>query len=114
MKSKRYTKKEQDIIINEIKNYPTNIKHACEKAALMLNRSYGATSFYYYNHLRKDPKVKAITCGSKQGFTQNVKNIMRDEDGNLPSQNLKHYMWLMKELLELDSDDRNRILGFFS
>jgi hypothetical protein len=31
--SRRYTKEEDEIIINEIKNYPTNLLHAFTEAA---------------------------------------------------------------------------------
>ena len=111
---KRFSTEEDAVIIEQVKLYPTNLKHAFQEAAVLLDRTWKSIHFRYYITLRDDPKVKAITCGSKLGFTQNVKNLRRDEDGNMPEQNLKGYVWLMKELLELDSSERDMILNFFS
>lgn len=112
-KNKHFSVEEDNIIIEQIKLYPTNLKHAFQEAEKLIERSWTSIQFRYYGNLRGDPKVKAITCGSKQGFTQNVKNLKRDEEGNMPEQNLKGYVWLMKELLELDPSERDLILNFF-
>lgn len=110
---KRFSVEDDNVIIEQIKLYPTNLAHAFSEAANLLDREPKAVHSRYYVNLKKDPKVKAITCGSKKGFTQNVKNLQRDADGNMPEQNLKGYVWLMKELLELDSSERDMILNFF-
>lgn len=110
---KRFSVEDDNVIIEQIKLYPTNLKHSFQESAKILDRDWTGIHFRYYKTLRKDPKVKAITCGSKSGFTQNVKNLWRDEDGNMPEQNLKGYMWVMKEMLELDTSERDLIINFF-
>jgi len=110
---KKYTKEEDEIIINQVKNYPTNLLHAFREASKLIDRAETAISFRYYHKLKKDPSIVALTVGSKKGFTQNVKNVPRDKEGNLPNQGLKHYMTIMKELLELPISEREAILKFF-
>lgn len=110
-----YTKKEDAIIINEVKNYPTNLLHAFSEASKKLtNRKTGAISTYWYSDLRKNVEVNAITCGSEKGFTQNVKNILRNEDNNLPDQGLKHYLYIVKELLDLPDIERKLVINLFT
>lgn len=115
IKRGKYTKEEDEIIIGQIKNYPTNLQHAFKEASIIMpDRPLRAIEQRYYNKLRKNADVYAITCGSTKGFTQNVKNKFRDSDGTLPEQNLKHYMVIMKELLELQPQERQLIVNFFS
>ena len=115
MANNPYTREEDEIIVGQIKNYPTNLQHAFKEASIqLLNRNVKAIEMRYYNKLRKNPDIHAITCGSTKGFTQNVKNKFRDSDGTLPEQNLKHYMIIMKELLELQPQERQLIVNFFS
>lgn len=115
MRKKTYTKEEDEIIIGQIKNYPTNLQHAfMEASSLLVNRDAKAISQRYYKRIKKDINTYALTCGSTKGFTQNVKNKFRDSDGTLPEQNLKHYMVIMKELLELQPQERQLIVNFFS
>ena len=110
-----FTPEEDAIIIRFVKEYPTNLQEAFKKAYTQLpNRTLKTIQNRYYRALRKDPKINALTCGSKAGFTQNVKNVMRDKEGNLPDQALKHYMVIMKELLELQPKERQLIINFFS
>lgn len=109
-----FTKEEDNIIIQTLKDYPTNLKAGFEQVSLKLpKRNPKVIMHRWYNTLRKDPTNHVITCGSKKGFTQNVKNVKRDKEGNMPNQGLKHYMYIMKELLELSSTERQTIINFF-
>lgn len=110
-----YTKREDEIIINEVKNYPTNLLFAFKQAAPKLpERNAHSISMHWYQKLRKNDNTKAVTCGSEKGFTQNVKNVHVNDDGNLPDQNLKHYLFVVKELLNLPNKERKLIIQLFS
>ena len=59
--------------------------------------------------------VNAITCGSNKGFTKNVKNVQIDrETGIMPDQNLRHYLYIVKEILELPQKEREVIISLFT
>lgn len=110
----RFTSEDDKIILKQVELYPTNLRHAFTEAAKLLpERNWRSVQYRYYSNLRPDVDVKAITCGSKAGFTQNVKNLARDEEGNMPEQNLKGYLWVMKEMLDLSPSERDMIVNFF-
>jgi hypothetical protein len=112
-----YSPQENEIILKQAELYPTNLHYAFEEASkLLVDRNPKAICVHYYisPKMRKDPKVKAVTCGSKKGFTQNVKNLKRDIDGNMPEQDLKGYMWVMKEMLDLPREERELIVSFLT
>jgi len=102
-----------EVIIQEVKNYPTNLSHAFKVASERVGCSVHHCIRRYYTKIKKSPEVHAITCGSEKGFTQNVKNTLRDSEGVLPEQGLRNYMYLMKELLNLPTEERKLIINFF-
>ena len=111
----KWSQAELDVIINEVKNYPTNIDYAFEQAEMKLDgRNKKSIQNAWYLKLRKNTNVNAITTGSEKGFTKNVKNTHRDEDGNLPDQGLMHYMYVLKEILNLPQKERDVILQVFN
>lgn len=109
-----YTKEEDLIIINQVKNYPTNLKNAFKEASkLITRRTLRAIEMRWYTKLSKQGAV--ITCGSNKGFTSNTKNICVDKNtGIMPEQNLKHYLFIVKEILELPQNERDIIIKLFS
>ena len=121
-----WTKEEDEILITEIKNYPTNLNFAIEQAEIKLKeynkdsnrigiyRTLGAINSRWYVKLRKNSNTHAITCGSEKGFTQNVKNKHRNEDGTLSDQGLKHYLYIVKELLNLPNNERQLVVNLFT
>lgn len=112
-KCKRYTKKEDLIIINQIKNCPTNLRNAFSEAQKLLkDRTLRSIHIRWYSVLRK--KSTTITCGSSEGFTKNIKNIARNKEGIMPEQNLKHYLFIVKEILELPENEREIIIKLFT
>lgn len=116
----RWTTEEDNILIHEIKNYPTNLQHAFDEAHDKLtilnvnkpdnNRTREGVEMRWYGYLRRATRVNAVTCGSKKGFTKNVKNTHRDDEGNLPNQGLQHHLYLIKEILNLPVRQRNAIV----
>lgn len=111
-----YTESEDLIIINQVKNYPTNIRYAFKEAQkLMPRRNEKAIGMRWYTKLSKLESTNAITCGSNKGFTKNVKNIcISKETGVMPEQNLRHYLYIVKEILELPQKEREVIISLFT
>ena len=109
----RWAREETAILVSLIKQYPTNINYACEEASKVIDRNKEACLKYYYKVLKKDPSLYMLTTGSKEGFSQNVKNQHRDKEDGTVKQNLQPFMIIMKELLDLSKEDRDRILTFF-
>lgn len=111
----RFTEDEHKIIIEEVKKCPTNLQNAFKLASKRLRKkTKQQVQSTWYQCLRKKPDVKAITVGSRHGFTQNVKNVKRNAAGEMPEQNLNSVQWLMKQMLELTPRERKAIIAFFS
>lgn len=110
---RRYTSTDKSTVLRWIQLYPDNIVYATEKAAEELNRTIGSIRNKYYICWRLDEDFQAITVGSKEGFTHNVKNTLR-ADGVFPEDRaLNTVEWLMRQFLELTVDERNTIFNFF-
>ena len=110
-----FTEDEHKIIVEEVKKCPTNLQNAFKMATKRLKKKTKLqVQCIWYNSLRKRPDIKAITVGSKHGFTQNVKNIKRNAAGEMPEQNLNEVQWVVKQMLELTPKQRRGIIAFFS
>lgn len=110
-----YSDTEKSIVLRCLQQYPDNLAHAFRVASEELeDRTPAAIAYQYYNKWKFQEDFNAITVGSKRGFTKNVKNTKRREGVFPEDRNLNTVEWLMKELLGLTRDDRDRILGFFS
>jgi hypothetical protein len=70
-----YTKQEDNIILENIRQYPNNLQFAFERSSEELNRTASAISKRYYNKLRDSAK---IAVGSNKGLILNTKNTIRD------------------------------------
>ena len=71
---KRYSKTEDDIIVNYIVSNPGNIRKACNELAIQLNRSNKAISTRWYKLSYKKLDKSFITFG-KNKHACNRKNI---------------------------------------
>jgi hypothetical protein len=109
----KYSDFEDEIIIYIIDIFPLNIDYAIELSSILICRTISAVKKRYYRELRHSRKYIAVTCGSKQGFSKNIKNAKRNETTHIPNQDLQSHEWLIKELLELPVSKRNKILSFF-
>lgn len=87
----KFTQKEDNIVIDAISKYPTNLNYAFEYASSKLvDRSAKGVSQRYYQHLKKTSNALMAT-GSSVGVMVNTKNTKRI--GRLkPSANLKNKM----------------------
>ena len=105
-----YTAEEDAIIINKVKDYPTNLSYAFSEAAILLpHRGRNNIQARWYQVLKKKDTV-AVSVGSVRGFTKNSKNNKRNEDGELPEQGLKNHLFLIHEILELPQAEREAII----
>lgn len=95
------------VLIKYIKLNPTNIKYGIECASKELNVSFNKLNNRYYKHLKHSETI--LTVGSEIGFSDNVKNNIRDINGNLPTPDMNDVQWLMKQILGLSESDRNKI-----
>ncbi len=98
---------EDNILINHIKQHSTNIRHAITIASKELKISFNTLNNRYYKTIKHNQTI--LTVGSEIGFSNNVKNTIRDIDGNLPSPDMNDVQWLMKQILNLPEKDRNTI-----
>lgn len=105
-----FTQEQKDIIVEQVKKYPTNLQYAFKEASRITGRLQISITNLWYSKLKFDPKIAAITCGSKHGFSQNQKNKFRDKDGNLPNQDLHNYIFIIKQIMDLPEDKRNAII----
>lgn len=108
-----YKEWEIDIIKKCIADYPNNLQYAFKAAAEQLpNRKANNINAYYYQHLKKQDIM--ITVGSKNGFTKNnVKNQHKDKNDKLIP-DLQPIQWIIKELLNLSTKERNFIANFLT
>jgi len=104
---KRKITVEDQTIINNIKKYPTNIKYALTLSASELSTTFEKLNNRYYKHLKHYHPI--LTVGSEIGFSNNVKNTLRDVNGNLKSPDMSDVQWLMKQILNLSEKEINAI-----
>lgn len=112
--AKKYILEEDNIIINCIKEYPTNLSYAFKQASLRMNgkRTARAIELRWYTVLKKKDNINIITVGTEKGFTKNSKNLKRNKEGKLPEQGLKPIAYLVKEILNLSSPERKILITF--
>lgn len=98
-RGKPYSQQEEAIIIEEIHNYPNNLKHAFEEAASRLpGRKATAISGHYYSTLRKRQEA-LIAMATPQGVMTNVKNSPRK---------LTNKVQMMRTFLDMMSPDERK------
>lgn len=108
-----YNKTKSDlIIIKHIKENPLNLRYAFKLASIEIKKMTAKqVEGRYYYYLKTNHNM--ITVGSKVGFSNNVKNLHTDINGNLPKADMNNIQWLMKQILELSKEDREKLLNFF-
>jgi len=106
----RWTQELDKIIIKYVQSFPLNLQHAFVLASKDLNISKLSIQGRYYAFIRINYNV--LTTGSlKTGFSNNIKNLSR-KSNKLPDQKLNTVMWLMKQILELPKEEREKIKSF--
>jgi hypothetical protein len=77
----KYTQKEIDIIVEAVKESPTNLTKAFEIAAKTLRKDIRSIKNYYYNNLKKQAHLFAITGVKQQkSNTKNTARVMQPSE----------------------------------
>ena len=109
MKVHYYTATERTIVLKWLQQYPDNLKYAFEKASEEIGtRTAGSLNFKYYTCWKNEEDFLAVTVGSKEGFTQNVKNTKRVEGIFPEERTLNSVGWLVKNFLNLSSKEQKQ------
>lgn len=104
-----YTNTERSTVLKCLQQYPDNILHALTKASQELGtRTTNALTTQYYSVWRLEEDFRALTVGSKRGFTHNVKNTPRVEGVFPEERNLNSIGWLIKNFLNLSSKEQKQ------
>lgn len=113
-KNKEFLKKEEeDVIKKDIKLYPHNLQYAFEMSATELNKTKTSIANLYYNKIKKNNTL--ITVGSEKGFTKNnIKNQHKSKETGTVIQDLQPLQWIIKELLNLTTQERKFITLFLT
>jgi len=109
-----YAEWERVIIKKCVADYPNNLQYAFVIAAEKLpHRKVENINAYYYQTLKKQDTM--ITVGSKNGFTKsNVKNQHKSKETGKVTPDLQPIQWIIKELLNLTTKERNFIATFLT
>lgn len=104
---KRYTKEEVDVLLQCVKESPTNLRQAFRNASYKLkDRTAESLQIKWYSQLSKQYSY-IITTGSSKGFSNNIKNDVNK------THKLKPFQVIVKHMLDLSDKDREKVLNFF-
>lgn len=110
----KFTEEEDAIIIAKVKEFPTNLRNAFKEVSNLLeNRTLNDVENRWYRCLRPNTNINALTIVSKHGASHNRKNVKRDKLGLMPDPEIRAVDNLMKILLEMAKEDREKIINFF-
>ena len=109
MRVNSYTTTERTIVLKWLQQYPDNLRHAFKKASEEIGtRASRSLAVKYYTCWKNEEDFMAISVGSKEGFTQNVKNTKRVEGIFPEERTLNSVGWLVKNFLNLSSKEQKQ------
>lgn len=109
MRTNSYTATERTIVLKWLQQFPDNIRHAMSKAAEELTtRTASSLTTQYYTVWRNEEDFRALTVGSKEGFTHNIKNTHRVEGVFPEERSLNTVGWLIKNFLNMSSKEQKQ------
>ena len=104
-----YTTTERSTVLKWLQQFPDNISHAmCKAAEELTTRSATALNTQYYSVWRNEEDFRALTVGSKEGFTHNIKNTPRIEGIFPEERSLNTVGWLIKNFLNMSSKEQKQ------
>ena len=104
-----YTTTERSTVLKWLQQFPDNISHAMSKAAEELTtRTAASLTTQYYGVWKKEEDFRALTIGSKEGFTHNIKNTPRVEGVFPEERSLNTVGWLIKNFLNMSSKEQKQ------
>lgn len=110
MKQVVYSDSDIKVILEQIRLYPDNLTNAFAESGKILKRASKSVSMKYYTSLKMRPDFRAITLGSKKGFTHNVKNTPRNKGVFPTERKLNRPLWLIQTFLELNDEERSLVV----
>lgn len=110
MKNSGYSDSDIKVILEQIRLYPDNLTNAFAEAGKILKRSSRSVSMKYYTSLKMKPDFRAVTLGSKKGFTHNVKNTPRNKGVFPTERKLNRPLWVIQTFLELNEEEQSLII----
>ena len=109
MRTNSYTATERTIVLKWLQQFPDNIRHAMSKAAEELTtRTATSLITQYYTVWKNEEDFRALTVGSKEGFTHNIKNTHRVEGVFPEERSLNTVGWLIKNFLNMSSKEQKQ------
>lgn len=104
-----YTTTERSTVLKWLQQFPDNLKYAFEKASEEIGtRTAGSLNFKYYTCWKNEEDFLAVTVGSKEGFTHNIKNTPRVEGVFPEERSLNTVGWLIKNFLNMSSKEQKQ------
>ena len=104
-----YTTTERTTVLKWLQQYPDNLKYAFERASEEIGtRTAGSLNFKYYTCWKNEEDFLAVTVGSKEGFTHNIKNTPRVEGVFPEERSLNTVGWLIKNFLNMSSKEQKQ------
>ena len=104
-----YTTTERSTVLKWLQQFPDNIRHAMSKAAEELTtRTAASLITQYYTVWKNEEDFRALTVGSKEGFTHNIKNTPRVESVFPEEKSLNTVGWLIKNFLNMSSKEQKQ------
>ena len=104
-----YTTTERSTVLKWLQQFPDNIRHAMSKAAEELTtRTATSLTTQYYTCWKNEEDFLAVTVGSKEGFTHNIKNTPRVEGMFPEERSLNTVGWLIKNFLNMSSKEQKQ------
>lgn len=101
-------------LLTLLREYPDNRQEAYRRfAEIYTNRTFRSAQNFFYRYIMENNNVVINTTGSKNGFTSNRKNMpVKEGEVFQRQQPLKPVMFIMRELLNLSSEERRAIADF--
>lgn len=109
--SKIYTQKEDLAILKWVEKSPDNLTYAFEQVAKELDLRKPSVAGRYYSYIRKHYN-NTITCGSKKGVTNNIKNSKRDlinKPNDPPKQSLQPWLTVFHIFMDLNPQQQQAV-----
>lgn len=99
-----WTLQEEQIVVNCIRENPTNLTDALRRAGKLIGRSYGATQNHYYMVIKR--KIKMFAVKGKKEHAPNVKNIPTSKASDtfkvISFQDIKEYTLYKKVVIDVE------------
>lgn len=99
-----WTLQEEQIVVNCIRENPTNVRDALRKASILIGRSFASVENHYYLVIKK--KIGMFSIKGKKEHAPNVKNIptskVNDTFKIISFEDIKEYTLYKKVVIDVE------------